>query len=255
MPQHRTPFVGGNWKMNLTREAAGDLACDLGSVDGVDLAVFPAFVHLETVARELADAAALGAQDLFYEGNGAFTGEISIAMLSDMDATCVLTGHSERRHVIGESDDLVGRKTTAAIAGGLTAVLCIGELLEEREAGETDRVNERQLRAGLDDAIAAGATDLHEKLVIAYEPVWAIGTGKTATPEDAQAAHKHVRAVLAQLVGDDVASQTRIIYGGSMKPGNAAELMAQPDIDGGLVGGASLKAKDFTEIAQAAANA
>ncbi len=255
MPQPRTPFVGGNWKMNLTREAAGDLACDLDVVEGVELAVFPAFVHLETVARELGEAAALGAQDLFYKDNGAYTGEISVEMLRDLGATCVLTGHSERRHVIGETDDLVGRKTAAAIAGGLTAVLCIGELLEEREAGDTDTVNERQLRTGLDEAIRAGATDLHEKLVIAYEPVWAIGTGKTATPEDAQAAHKQVRTVLTDLIGADAASKTRIIYGGSMKPANAAELMAQPDIDGGLVGGASLNSHDFTEIAKAAASA
>ncbi len=253
MPPQRTPFLGGNWKMNLTRESAGDLACDLSAAPGVDLAVFPAFVHLETVARELGDAAALGAQDLYCEPNGAFTGEISVEMLLDMGATCVLTGHSERRHIIGESDDLIGRKTAAAIAGGLTAVLCIGELLSEREAGETDRVNERQLRAGLSDVIAAGATDLHDSLVIAYEPVWAIGTGKTATPADAQAAHAHVRAVLADLLGADSAARTRIIYGGSMKPSNAGELMAQPDIDGGLVGGASLNASDFLQIAQAAA--
>lgn len=252
MPSERTPFVGGNWKMNLTRQSAGDVACELNEAPGVDLAVFPAFVHLETVARELAGAAALGAQDLYHEPDGAFTGEISAAMLRDLGATCVLTGHSERRHVIGESDELVAKKTCAAIEAGLIAVLCVGETLDQREAGETDRVNERQLRAGLRDTLQSSETDLHDKLVIAYEPVWAIGTGKTATPDDAQAAHARIREVLADMLGAESAVKTRIIYGGSMKPANAAELMSQPDIDGGLVGGASLNAKDFLAIARAA---
>jgi triosephosphate isomerase len=259
MSEARTPFVGGNWKMNLTLKDAGALARAVGEgaadAPGVDVAIFPSFVHLETARRELADfGVALGAQDVYHESAGAFTGEIAPAMLLDCGCSCALTGHSERRHVIGETEDLVGKKTAAAIAAGLTCVLCIGETLEQREAGETNAVNERQLREGLRLTIqeneAAGR--LEEKLVVAYEPVWAIGTGKTATPEDAQSAHEHIRAVLGELIGADDAARVRVVYGGSMKPANAAELLGQPDVDGGLIGGASLKAGDFLEICKAA---
>jgi len=252
----RTPFVGGNWKMNLARQAAGDLARAVaaGAPAGLDAAIFPAFVHLETAAREIVGSAvALGAQDVYTEPDGAFTGEISAAMLADLGVAAVLTGHSERRHVIGETDALVGEKTDAAVRSGLTAVLCVGETLGEREAGETDAVNTRQLRTGL--AALAGEPDLASKIVIAYEPVWAIGTGRTASPADAQAAHAAIRAELASLTNQETAERTRIIYGGSMKPANAAELMAQPDIDGGLVGGASLSPEDFLAICNAAAAA
>ena len=256
MPATRTPFVGGNWKMNLTRAGAEALARDVAAgadpACGVDIAVFPPFVHLETVSRVFRGGAILGGQDLYYEASGAFTGEISAGMLLDIGATAVLTGHSERRHVIGESDELVGQKTASAIAAGLTAVLCIGEKLEEREAGQTDAVNERQLRAGLKQTLDAGVQALHTKVVIAYEPVWAIGTGKTATAADAQAAHARIREVLAELIGTDSANHTRILYGGSMKPANAPELMSQADIDGGLIGGASLSAPDFLAIIAAA---
>ena len=169
-------------------------------------------------------------------------------MLADCSVTAVLTCHSERRHVIGESDELVNQKTKRSLESGLTAVLCIGEQLIEREAGETDAVNERQIRAGLSGVSEA---DLR-RVVIAYEPVWAIGTGKTATPEDAQDAHAKIRALIASMYSDAAAGSMRIIYGGSMKPGNAVELMAMPDIDGGLVGGASLNAADFCGILSAA---
>jgi triosephosphate isomerase len=260
MDHARTPFVGGNWKMNLTLKGAGDLAREVGegagSLDAVDVAVFPTFVHLETVRRELADSGvALGAQDVYFETAGAFTGEVSGVMLADAGAGWALAGHSERRHVIGESDELVGRKVEGALKAGLKVVLCVGETEDQRDAGETDPVNERQLREGLRLALqeneAAGS--LEERLVIAYEPVWAIGTGKTATPEDAQRAHEHIRAVLGDLIGTDDAQRVRIVYGGSMKPDNAGELMSQSDIDGGLVGGASLKADDFLAICRAAA--
>jgi len=256
MSGDRTPFVGGNWKMNLTRQAAGELARAVASSApaAIDAAVFPAFVHLETAAREANNASLiLGAQDLYFEADGAFTGEVSAAMLADLGAAAVLTGHSERRHVIGETDELVGQKTAAAVAAGLTAVLCVGETLDQREAGETDAVNAQQLKAGL--AALTSATDLATKIVIAYEPVWAIGTGKTASAADAQAAHAALRAELKALTNELTAERTRIIYGGSMKPANAAELMAQPDIDGGLVGGASLNPEDFLAICNAAAAA
>ncbi len=252
--------------MNLTRSEAVQLATGVGgAAPGVgkasDLAVFPAFVHLDAVAGALRDAGAfgeatspewsgvaLGAQDVYFEGNGAFTGEVSVEMLRDLGVSMVLIGHSERRHVIGEGDELLNKKLRAAIGGGLTAVLCIGETLEEREAGDTDAVNERQLRAGL-EGVGGGEVD---RLVIAYEPVWAIGTGKTATPADAQAAHERVRAVVAELLGEGAAGSVRVLYGGSMKPGNAGELIGQRDIDGGLIGGASLKTDDFVAIAEAA---
>ena len=192
---------------------------------------------------------ALGAQDAYFQRDGAFTGEVSLAMLADCGVTHVLTGHSERRHVIGESDELVGKKTQAVLDAGLTCVLCIGETLGQREAGDTDAVNERQARA----ALAAVTPDHFERLIIAYEPVWAIGTGRTATPGDAQAAHASIRALLADMFDQPIADATRIIYGGSVNAENAGELFAQPDIDGGLIGGASLDADNFTVICRAAA--
>jgi triosephosphate isomerase len=172
-------------------------------------------------------------------------------MLDDCGVGAVLAGHSERRHVIGEDDRAVNKKVLAALAGGMTSVLCVGETLEQREAGQTDEVNEKQTRLGL----ARVSTQDMARVVIAYEPVWAIGTGRTATPEDAQDAHVKIRAVVSQLFDGAVASAVRIIYGGSMKPDNAQTLMAQPDIDGGLIGGASLKAGDFGAIIRAAAGA
>ena len=260
MSNGRTPFVGGNWKMNLTLAEASALSraiADHATASAVEIALFPAFVHLAAVRAELSGATAprLGAQDLSQHAAGAFTGEISAGMLRDAGATVVLTGHSERRHVIGESDELVGAKTAAAVGAGLTCVLCIGETLEEREAGTTDAVNARQLRTGLRALLDSEPADLAASLVIAYEPVWAIGTGRTASPKDAQAAHARVRAALASLTDERTADRTRIIYGGSMKPGNADDLLAQPDIDGGLIGGASLSAAEFLSICEAASAA
>ncbi|HZW10836.1 MAG TPA: triose-phosphate isomerase [Phycisphaerales bacterium] len=261
----RTPYVGGNWKMNTDRASAEALAAEvaLGVVPGVEVAIFPPFPYLIPVGEAVlgADARAaaqregarplvkLGAQDCYFEKNGAFTGEVSPEMLSDCAVQSVLTGHSERRHVLGEPDELVNRKTRAVLDAGLGCVLCIGERLDERKTGQTDAVNERQLRAGLSGV----APEQMSRVVVAYEPVWAIGTGVVATPADAQDAHANIRALLADLYSPAIAASTRIIYGGSLKPSNAAEILAQPDVDGGLVGGASLKAADFLAIVQAAA--
>lgn len=252
----RTPFVGGNWKMNTGLETgpalARAVAAGAAQHPGCEVAVFPPFPFLLAVGEALQGSAVkLGAQDCYFEASGAFTGEVSIDMLRDCGVGVVLTGHSERRHVLGETDELVNAKTRAVLAAGLECVLCIGETLGQREAGQTDAVNERQLRAGL-----AGVTGAQmARVTIAYEPVWAIGTGKVATTADAQDAHAKCRGVLAGLFGEAVARATRIQYGGSLKPSNAAELLAQPDIDGGLVGGASLKASDFVPIIAAAAGA
>lgn len=245
---NRKPFVGGNWKMN-TNAADGIALIDALisglKTDAVDVVVYPPFVYIrEIVAKSQGSDIFVGAQDCRHEPNGAFTGEISIDMLTDCAVKSILTGHSERRHVIGESDHLVNLKTKAAIAGGIQAVLCIGETLDQREKGQTDAVNERQIRAGLDGVSKADLA----MVVIAYEPVWAIGTGKTATPGDAQDAHVAIRELLANMYDQEAADAMRIIYGGSMKPGNANELMAMPDIDGGLIGGAALKADDFLAI-------
>lgn len=251
----RRPFVGGNWKMNLDRNGAVALARSVADhareLDDIDVAIIPAFVHLDAAHATLGLAkskAILGAQDFFPEPNGAYTGEISIEMLKDFGVSAVLVGHSERRHVIGESERLLRRKTMAALEAELTCILCIGETLEQREEGETDAVNESQLRSALPDLTLSDP----DRLIIAYEPVWAIGTGRTATPEDAQRAHAHVRQTLATIFDTTTASRIRIIYGGSVKPSNAAELFAQADIDGGLIGGASLNADDFHAICTAA---
>ncbi|HVZ94487.1 MAG TPA: triose-phosphate isomerase [Phycisphaerales bacterium] len=256
----RTPLVAGNWKMNTDR--AGAIALARAVVEGsekhtprVEVALYPPFVYLDAVGATLRESipatkVTLGAQDVYHEKNGAFTGEISAAMLRDIGATSVLTGHSERRHVLHESDELIAKKTRAALdaGGGLRCILCIGETLDQRQAGQTDAVNERQLRS----ALTGLPTPLLAQLVIAYEPVWAIGTGKTATPADAQAAHHFIRALLNDLFGSSVAAATRILYGGSVKPDNARDLFSQPDIDGGLIGGASLNPADFVAIVAAA---
>lgn len=250
---NRTPFVGGNWKMNTNAQEAqaliGDLKAGLGT-KGVDVAVYPPFVYLRELAQITKGSdIQLGSQDCYFESSGAFTGEISTDMLKDCSVQSVLTGHSERRHVIGESDQIVNKKTKAVLAAGLIAVLCVGETLDQREAGQTDQVNESQIRAGLQGV----SKDALRSVVIAYEPVWAIGTGKTATPNDAQDAHASIRKLIANLYDQDAADAIRIIYGGSMKPGNASELMAMKDIDGGLIGGASLKSSDFLSIIDAGA--
>lgn len=250
---NRKPFVGGNWKMN-TNIAQGTALIEAlkGGLktDAVDITVYPPFVYIREIASKAQGSDIhVGSQDCRQEPNGAFTGEVSIDMLKDCGVKSILTGHSERRHVIGESNELINLKTRAAIAGGIQAVLCIGETLDQREDGKTDSVNESQIRSGLE---GVSKTDL-SMVVIAYEPVWAIGTGKTATPEDAQNAHAAIRELLANMYDQDAADAMRIIYGGSMKPGNANELMAMPDIDGGLIGGAALKAEDFLAIIDAGA--
>jgi triosephosphate isomerase (TIM) len=245
----RKLFIAGNWKMNTTKAEAVELANGLkdalGSETNVDLAVFPPFVYLDAVTAVLKDTPiAVGGQNMFYEDNGAFTGEISSAMLKDIGCDLVLLGHSERRHVIGETDELINRKVLKALGDGLDVILAIGELLEERESGKTDEVNTRQVKLGLEGVSKADMANV----TIAYEPVWAIGTGKTATPEMAQETHAMIRGLLADLYDQDVAEATRIQYGGSMKPANAKDLLAQTDIDGGLIGGAALKADSFAGI-------
>ena len=263
MSARRIPCVGGNWKMNTDRATARSLAdaisegvssprAETGATiaDRVDVIVFPPFPYLETVGDALGQRSILlGAQDVSAEDGGAYTGQVSANMLADLGVQAVLIGHSERRHGLGETDDLLARKTRIALDYGLIVTLCIGETLPERRAQEHLRVLERQLREGLADV---EADDLGQ-IVIAYEPVWAIGTGNTATPADAQAAHAHVRSVLSEIFGAPAAAALRVIYGGSMNPANAAELLRQPDIDGGLIGGASLKPADFLAIAAAAA--
>lgn len=229
-------------------DLAKALASGLAGIDAVDVAIFPPFVYLRDIHNTTSGSdILLGAQDVYNQPNGAFTGEISIEMLKDCGVASVLTGHSERRHVIGESDTIINTKTRATLDAGLQCVLCIGETLDQRESGKTDAINEHQTRAGLEGV----SKEQLANVVIAYEPVWAIGTGKTATPEDAQDAHAKIRELIANMYDQDAADAIRIIYGGSMKPGNAAELMGMDDIDGGLVGGASLNADDFLEIIRA----
>jgi triosephosphate isomerase len=254
----RKPFVGGNWKMNTNRTTGSDLARAVADgllhADGVDVAVFPPFPYLLTVRSIIRDRGStirLGAQDVYYQPDGAYTGEVSTNMLRDCGVQMVLVGHSERRHILGEKDEIINKKLRAVLESGLEAVLCVGETLEEREAGHQDIVTARQVRTGLAEIPVAYS----ERLVIAYEPVWAIGTGKTATPQDAQDAHAQIRQLIERLYGRDVAQRLRIIYGGSLKPDVAPEIFAQPDVDGGLVGGASLSAADFVALAKAAASA
>ena len=230
-------------------ELAKTLASSIGSLDGVDLAVCPPFVYLSAVRQALAGSRiALGAQDVFYEDDGAYTGEVSTAMLRDAGCRYVIIGHSERRHVLGETDEMINRKIIKALSDGLEVIFCVGELLEERKSGLTLEVVDRQVRIGLEGVAPADAA----RLTVAYEPVWAIGTGVNATPQQAQEVHSMIRELLAKTFNPALASSIRIQYGGSVKPANAAELMRQRDIDGALVGGASLKAPDFEAIVRAA---
>jgi triosephosphate isomerase len=248
----RKNYIAGNWKMNTTRDSAvalvTGLAQTIGQLDDVEMAVFPPAVYVAAVA----DAAKgsnikVGTQNMYFEDNGAFTGEISAAMVKDCGCQVVLLGHSERRHVLGETDELINKKVLKALDSDLEVILAIGELLEEREAGKTQEVNERQTRMGL-----AGVTaEQMASVTVAYEPVWAIGTGVTASPDQAQEAHAAIRALLCDMYGCEVAGAVRIQYGGSMKPGNAAELLANEDVDGGLIGGAALNVEDFTAIVKA----
>ncbi len=249
--KQRKPTVGGNWKMNLTRTEAVALAkaVSTGVPPTVEVAIAPAFVHLDAVSTAIRETPlSIAAQDLHFESDGAFTGEVSLAMLRDLGVSTVLVGHSERRHLLGECDALVNLKLLAALDGGMQVILCVGEKIEQRRLGQTDAINAAQIHYGL----AGVAGDQMARITIAYEPVWAIGTGMTATPGDAQAAHEGIRSALSHLLGPQVAQATRIQYGGSVKPSNAADLFAQEDIDGGLIGGASLNADDFLAIVNAA---
>ena len=250
----RKPFIAGNWKMNTDSASAvalaAGLAKELSSVDTVDVAVCPPFVYLQSVAAALsASNIALGSQNVYFEEKGAFTGEISCAMLKDTSCTYAIIGHSERRHVLGETDAMINKKISAAISGGLLPIFCVGELLEERQGGMTHEVVAGQIKNGLEGICAESI----QAVTVAYEPVWAIGTGLTATPEQAQEVHAMIRGLLADLYGNEIAQTIRIQYGGSAKPGNTGELMAQPDVDGLLVGGASLKVEDFSAMVKTVA--
>ena len=248
----RTKIVAGNWKMNKTASEAAalieEIKKEVADVAKVDVVVCPPFTDLKDAAAACKGSnVKLGAQNIHWEASGAFTGEISAAMLKDLGVEYVIIGHSERRQYFGETDETVNKRTKAALAAGLTPLVCVGETLEERDAGKMESVVVRQTKAGLADL---GEDDI-AKIVIAYEPVWAIGTGRTATPAQAQEVHALIRRTLAELAPGDVANSVRIQYGGSMKPENAKELMSQPDIDGGLIGGAALKADSFAAIIKA----
>jgi len=245
----RTPLLAGNWKMFKTgaqaAETARQLVDILAAVEGRDVMIAPPFTALAPVYDVLRKSrVALGAQNLFWESQGAFTGEISAAMLKSAGCSYVIIGHSERRQFFGETDGSVNKKLKAALSGGLIPVVCVGETEKEREADETLTVLDRQVSKGLDGFTSA---DL-ETLVLAYEPVWASGTGKTATSAQAQEVHQFLRTLLEKSLGNMLAKSTRILYGGSVKPENINELMAMPDVDGALVGGASLDAETFGKI-------
>jgi triosephosphate isomerase len=250
----RKPVVAGNWKMHKTAGEAQALARELRNAlgvvrDQVEVVLAPPFTALYPVSKAVEDSnLAVAAQNCHAEAQGAFTGEVSAPMLKELGCRFVILGHSERRQLFGETDEGVNRKAKAVLAAGMLPIVCVGETLQEREAGRTLEIVSRQLAGGLAglDGAAVG------RLVIAYEPVWAIGTGRTATSAQAQEVHAHIRGWVAQAFGREAAASVRIQYGGSVKPDNAAELLGQPDVDGALVGGASLKASDFAAIVKAA---
>ena len=249
----RKKLIAGNWKMNKTAGEAVALTKDIldavGRETAVDIVMCPPFTALETVAHALeGQAVKLGAQNMHPEKNGAYTGEVSAEMLRGLFVTHVILGHSERRSYFGETDAFVNKKVVAALANQLKPILCVGETLAEREAGTTLAVVQRQTEAALAGVTAEQITSV----IIAYEPVWAIGTGKVATTAQAQEVHAYIRDLLTKLYGAPLAQKVRILYGGSMKPANAPELLAQKDIDGGLIGGASLEAKSFVDLVKAA---
>lgn len=245
----RTPLIAGNWKMFKTVHEAVAFAKEFKTivkdVHGVDIVIAPAFTAVHAVAEAVrASNVAVAAQDVYWEREGAFTGAVSAAMVREAGAEYVIVGHSERRRLFGETDVMVNRKTSAAIAAGLTPIVCVGETLEEREAGATLSILDRQLQDGLDAFSPEQVADI----VIAYEPVWAIGTGRNATAAQAQEAHAHLRGRLRQWFGADAADRCHIIYGGSVKPDNITQLVREADVDGALVGGASLEVRSFGEI-------
>ncbi len=247
----RQPLIAGNWKMFKTVRESVTFVTDLRErvrdITGVDVVVAPTAPALHAVAAAL-DGSAIGvaAQNIHWEREGAFTGELSAQMVREAGAGWVLIGHSERRTLFGETDESVNRKVRAALTATLTPIVCIGETLQQREANETLPVLDRQIKAGLDGVTGSELA----AMVVAYEPVWAIGTGRTATPEQAQDAHAHIRSRLTQWFGPDAAFRCRVLYGGSVKADNTAALMAKPDVDGALVGGASLDADSFVKIVE-----
>jgi len=245
----RKPIIGGNWKMNKTSMEAENLVrkliLELNSYEDVETVVFPPFPYLQKVKTLLQGTGiAVGAQNMFWEEKGAYTGEVSPLMLVDVGCRYVILGHSERREYFGETDEKVNRKIKAALRFGLRPLVCIGEKLEERKKGLAEKVVESQLRGSLSGLNPSQIS----QIVIAYEPVWAIGTGETATPQQAQKMHKFIREILERICGEKIAQSVRIQYGGSVRPDNIRELMDQPDIDGALVGGASLDAISFVKI-------
>lgn len=245
----RKLYIAGNWKMNYTAAQAKDVIAELkaavADVDSIDIAIAPTFTALSSALEAAAGSnVKIGAQNVHWAESGAFTGEISAEMLNEVGVDFAIIGHSERRQYFGETDETVNQRTKACLSAGLPAIVCVGETLEERKAGQVEAVVSTQTKGGL-----AGLTAEDMKSVtIAYEPVWAIGTGETATPEQAQEAHAIIRGILTEMFGADCAQSIRIQYGGSVKPGNVAELMGKEDIDGALVGGASLKAADFSAL-------
>lgn len=247
----RKKIIAGNWKMNKTSSDAKALAegikLEVGECLDVDVVLCPPFTALSTVSGIVDDCSIkLGAQNMHWESEGAYTGEVSPGMLRDLYCNYVILGHSERRSYFGESDEIVNKKVKSALNAALTPIVCVGETLEEREGGNAEAV----VRSQVEQSLAGLGNDI-EKIVVAYEPVWAIGTGVTATPEQAQDMHAFIRKVLAELSSQDIADSVRIQYGGSMKPANAAELLGKPDIDGGLIGGAALEPRSFVEIIKA----
>ena len=248
----RTPFIAGNWKMFKTVHEAVVFVKELRGlvkdVTDVDIVVAPPFTALHAVAEAARNSnVAVAAQNLHWEREGAFTGEVSAAMIKEAGAEYVIIGHSERRRLFGETDVIVNRKVTAAIGAGVIPIMCVGETLEERERNETLAILDRQIKDGLDGVTGAQVA----ALVVAYEPVWAIGTGRNATAAQAGEAHAHIRTRLRQWFGAEAAEQCRLIYGGSVKPDNISQLIAEPDVDGALVGGASLDLKSFSDIVTA----
>ncbi len=251
----RRPMMAANWKMNkLVREAqeyVSQLLPRIESAEGVDVAIFAPLTCLAEVARVTRNTpVVVGAQNFYYEDSGAFTGEVSAPMLQDIGAGAVLVGHSERREIFGESDELVARKTARAVEAGLLPVVCVGETQEERDAGGMWQKCSGQVQRVIEELGELNG----DSIVFAYEPIWAIGTGATASPEDAQDAIGQIRGLLGELRGEELARDVRILYGGSIKPGNVGEIMSQTDVDGGLVGGASLEAYTFAELVNGAAD-
>lgn len=249
----RKKFIAGNWKMNTTADEARTLAQGIvdamGTVTDVDIAVCPPYTNLPLVGEVLQGSTVkLGAQDVYWEASGAYTGKVSCGMLKSVGVSFVIIGHSEQRQYFGETDETVNKKVKAALAADLFPIICVGETLGERKSAKMDEVVERQIKGAFNGLAAEDALTC----TIAYEPVWAIGTGETATPEQANDAHVFIRSILGRLFDSTTAGKIRIQYGGSMKPGNAKELLAQSDVDGGLIGGAALKPDTFLGIVKPA---